>query len=510
MVVFTSDFWRKYPVKGGYLVAFFLLFQLNLSAQLFPVLVGQRFFDNKGIDVAGKLVRSESGNLWIGSHTRMHEDATQSNIWLLECDSLGDIRREKEIDLPGIEELGGIGLDSTGHLYFCGVTNTLTDPQEKGEAAYTGNMLVGSLDTEADLEWIQSFGGTHFDAAKAMAISGNRGIWVAGVSHSTFHGSRSNGQADLALLKTDDRGDLRLAKNIGTKGADWAQASFACANGDLLLAGVSTSDNGSGHGNGWVLCVSVAGQVRWSRSFPGTAGSQFHGLVQDATGRILAVGAQEFPDGDTDFWYVLLDADGRMLYQKVIKGPTREVFTAVDACADGGFILGGYTQPPMGKPRQNTSGDDFWLMRLNALAEPVWKKNYGGPDDERCTDVMEYRPGVYYALGDKYNRFTRSDSLADQDLWLLRIEEYPCDSIQGSIFVRAKDNRTDRALPTRFRARYSYGDRFLWDFGDGSTSTEEQPLKTYDLSGVYEVKLTIKMNESCSQTVTLPHLLEVW
>jgi len=84
------------------------------------------------------------------------------------------------------------------------------------------------------------------------------------------------------------------------------------------------------------------------------------------------------------------------------------------------------------------------------------------------------------------------------------------DSIEAGIFVRADDYRINRQTPTRFRARYRYGDRFLWDFGDGTTSREEQPLKTYDLPGVYEVRLTVFVNDQCYQTVTLPQKLEVW
>ncbi|MCB0841494.1 MAG: PKD domain-containing protein, partial [Bacteroidetes bacterium] len=88
--------------------------------------------------------------------------------------------------------------------------------------------------------------------------------------------------------------------------------------------------------------------------------------------------------------------------------------------------------------------------------------------------------------------------------------ELPSDSIQAGIFVRGDDNKITRQQPTRFRARYKYGERFLWDFGDGTTSTEEQPLKTYDISGMYDVKLTVFVNENCQETIILNPPLEVW
>lgn len=45
-------------------------------------------------------------------------------------------------------------------------------------------------------------------------------------------------------------------------------------------------------------------------------------------------------------------------------------------------------------------------------------------------------------------------------------------------------------------------DSYLWDFGDGTTSTDPNPLHTYTKGGVYHVKLTATNNTSCSASVT--------
>jgi PKD repeat protein len=43
---------------------------------------------------------------------------------------------------------------------------------------------------------------------------------------------------------------------------------------------------------------------------------------------------------------------------------------------------------------------------------------------------------------------------------------------------------------------------FLWDFGDGTTSTERSPFHTYTSSGDYTIRLTIAPTLSCAQTST--------
>lgn len=44
---------------------------------------------------------------------------------------------------------------------------------------------------------------------------------------------------------------------------------------------------------------------------------------------------------------------------------------------------------------------------------------------------------------------------------------------------------------------------FLWEFGDGETSTESSPIHQYDSTGAYTVHLTITTSEGCSERFTL-------
>ena len=42
-----------------------------------------------------------------------------------------------------------------------------------------------------------------------------------------------------------------------------------------------------------------------------------------------------------------------------------------------------------------------------------------------------------------------------------------------------------------FTAMINYGDVFLWDFGDGQTSSEKDPVHVYSTGGTYDVKLSV-------------------
>ena len=46
-----------------------------------------------------------------------------------------------------------------------------------------------------------------------------------------------------------------------------------------------------------------------------------------------------------------------------------------------------------------------------------------------------------------------------------------------------------------FRSYSTDADSYFWDFGDGNTSTEENPDYTYATGGLYKVKLTTKSSD---------------
>lgn len=53
---------------------------------------------------------------------------------------------------------------------------------------------------------------------------------------------------------------------------------------------------------------------------------------------------------------------------------------------------------------------------------------------------------------------------------------------------------------------------YLWDFGDGTTSTESNPVHTYADTGIYSVTLTIQVDSICvvTETITLNNIIHVF
>jgi gliding motility-associated-like protein len=92
-------------------------------------------------------------------------------------------------------------------------------------------------------------------------------------------------------------------------------------------------------------------------------------------------------------------------------------------------------------------------------------------------------------------------------------------SAEKTITVWPKPNAYFRPLPDRVRipgqkvtfANFSTNaDNLQWDFGDGSTSPEYEPVHQYTQTGFYDIQLAIESANGCQDTMTLVKGVEAY
>ncbi|MDX1906104.1 MAG: PKD domain-containing protein [Bacteroidia bacterium] len=471
------------------------------SGQSFPREEWTYTYDNGGDERPVRMVQLAGGELLLGGNSWFEEgDESCSNIWLVKADTLGQLIWERELGVAGCDELRGLAPTPDGGVVFAGVSNTLTHPDEASSPAYRADLLIGKVDARGTLRWIRHYGGIYTDQAYGIAAGRYDDLVVVGSTHSPHPGD--GGSGDIWILRTDESGNVYHQQHIGGAQPDWASAVVTGANGDAILSGVSWSPAPDvvpdAYGNALIARTTRAGHLLWQRVYALPGGSMFSDICEGPDGRLVVAGAVR-TSGDMDACWLRLTADGRKIQQSVSGIPGADAFTCVRSAAEDGYLLGGYTTT--GAARHPC------LLRLDSRGNTLWTGSFLGGGARTCHDVLYYRPGVWFLLADVPHM---ADPRRRGDFALIRLHELPADSIQAGIFVHTEANRISRETPTRFKAQYKYGERFSWDFGDGTTSAEEQPLKTYTFPGVYQVSLTVYASESCYQTVTLSRNLQVW
>lgn len=488
-----------------------------LQAQSFPELRWQKFLGFNGDDRATCVRRSSDKHLFVGGNIQEEEGRGPcSDLWVVKMDTNGKVLWERSFGGSGCDELRDMAATPDSGVIFVGITSSFIEHPEKGEEMFQGDFFIGKLNHDGTIGWLKTYGGIDLDQAYGIAKQGNEYVVAGASSSQNFDVVTELGMTNLWCVKVMPDGTKRTSWAYGGSKHDWGFSITACKNGDYVIVGYTASEDIDGterrtNGDGWILRIDRYGAMKWQKIFSGKFEDYFTDVAEDRDGRLVLCGVFESEEKSKQFWFLKLTSEGAKIYEKIFGDVQDEYTTSVTVAADGGYLLTGYSRYTSLVNEQIKGGEDFWVMRLDGRANVVWSTTYGGRDDERAHDIIEYRPGVYYAVGEKLNNFEAGGTLSrKKDFWILRIEEMQCEEIDIKVFTSLQDNTAYVNKSFKLKPVVEKGDSFLWDFGDGNHSRDREPVHTYTAPGVYEVKLTVFINNNCSKTYKLPNYIMVW
>ncbi|MDR1038664.1 MAG: hypothetical protein LBR80_00565 [Deltaproteobacteria bacterium] len=161
---------------------------------------------------------------------------------------------------------------------------------------------------------------------------------------------------------------------------DEFDAVAATSDGCMIVAASSLSADGDTEGNAarddvWILKLGRNGELEWKRTFEGIASDWADSVIESSDGNCVVAGGAISPDGDfqglhrgnSDGWAAKLDPSGNVLWRKNYGGEDNETAISVIE-ADGGFVIAGMADSP-GSGRG--CGKDFgvnalWIVILDA------------------------------------------------------------------------------------------------------------------------------------------------
>ncbi len=152
-------------------------------------------------------------------------------------------------------------------------------------------------------------------------------------------------------------------------------------------------------------------------------------------------------------------------------------------------------------PQTYCVGDTLVLTPTNqpAGAEAVWTLPTG---EEIISDVL-ILPLTSTALSGQFKmRYVSENCTGESTNMQITVLEKPFASFTVSPQM---DQLFAAPITFNFMNNSQNASAYLWDFGDGSTSTLANPSHTYNQSGRYVIRLTA-FNQQCSDVLTLPVL----
>lgn len=485
-------------------------------AQSYPVLEAQTFIGTAGKDIPKRLYRAPYGTLYITGATENIDGNWDGYVARL--DTANSIVWERNLRGNGNEVVVDV-MQRDSILYCAGSTGSALPHAEEGSQNFAADYFVLALHARTGrVLWQRTLGGAEADHATALAIMPNGDLLVTGTTASRNLDVQPDATQQLTngwLIQLSPKGMAVRYRVLGGSGHDMINSMAVCRSGGVLVAGVTYSKEMAGgaaqHGAPWVARLNDKLEMLWQFAYPQTGRYVVSRVIETADGGVLLAGGVERAElvgKGSQFWILRLNNRGEMVYEKTLGESGYEMLSAIATCADKGFVATGYSYYRSSGSAYFKGRHDLWGLRFDATGKLVWQQTYGGPGDERGVDILEAAPGRFVLLGQKENHFT-TDSSRKEDHWLLSITEHPCIDLKPAFRIEPEGTSYTRDEVLRFINTSAGGQRWYWDYGDGTHSTERSPVKKFSKSGRYRITLSVFMNESCRLTYSLPYTIEV-
>jgi len=323
------------------------------------------------------------------------------------CDAAGYCKGPAVKCVPGPCQLTGVCIASSGQCAF--------SPKSDGtfcndsDSCTTGDVCKSGTCVGSGHSMDIVLGvGTSLEAFEAAVLPATGGMVFGGwIFKSSLYDGWLTRLADGGAADWD---------NIITAGTATDRiADVVETTGGFVFAG-STSSKGAGQEDAWIgKRDPTTGGALWDKVYGGTATDRLDALVALPDGTFAAAGltasAGIAVSTGGDFLLLRVDKDGNELWKKAYGGAQQDYAHAIVALSDGGFALVGYTFS------KGAGGSDYWLVRTDAAGAPLWDKTFGGTGNEEAHGTAALPGDGLVLVGS-----TTSKGAGQMDGWVVRVD----------------------------------------------------------------------------------------
>jgi hypothetical protein len=236
-------------------------------------------------------------------------------------------------------------------------------------------------------------------------------------------------------ISTSQVPEIQWDMSYGGTNVDGPYGYILSQNKLIVIAAISLSNDVDvteyiGDGDYWLLATDSNGILKWENSFGGTSPETLYSIEASADSGYILCGYTYSIDGDitynhgnADIWIVKVDSTGVLQWQKTYGGSEFDDGRALKQTSDGGYIIVGSTKSVDGDITFNHGYIDAYVIKINSIGEIEWQKTYGGSLDDRARSIELTTDGGYIIGGfSESDDYDVAENKGDQDYWLFKID----------------------------------------------------------------------------------------
>ncbi len=243
------------------------------------------------------------------------------------------------------------------------------------------------LDPQGDTLWTRRYGGPGNDWGWDVRESEDGGFLVAGSTDGT-----EGGDKDAWLFRTDEAGELMWERRFGGQGEEEAWALERLEDGGVLLL-AQTDSWGAGREDVYLVRTDSLGETVWTRVIGDAGEDRAFALVPTEDGFVAVGSSRLVQDSDFDILLLKVSDTGELLWKRRYGGPNNDIGHGVMTSRDGGVLITGYGNS------FGAAGNDVYLIQVGADGTPLWRQTHGGPDDDRAMMSTSKVTGGQLSIG---------------------------------------------------------------------------------------------------------------
>lgn len=198
-----------------------------------------------------------------------------NDFLLVKYNSAGELVWQKSYGGSEIDNLTSVITTSDGGFAAVGTSEStnLSEITNNGER----DGIIVKYNSTGEVEWQKNYGGYENEEFSSIAITSDGGFIVTGfISSQNITGITNNGGMDACIVKYNSTGELVWQKNYGGNSYDSFTSIIVSSNGEIVVAGSSSSENITGITN---LGGGDALVVKYFINHAITISSTLHGAI---------------------------------------------------------------------------------------------------------------------------------------------------------------------------------------------------------------------------------------
>ena len=297
-----------------------------------------------------------------------------------------------------------------------------------------------------ELNYIKSFGGSNDDEANDIINTSDGGFMVIGSSTSSdgLIQNKMGLESDIILMKFDSDKSIEWVKNYGGSKDDRGQSVVEVSGIGYALLGYSMSNDGDASNNegfhdNWVILIDSKGDIIWEKSYGFSGHDHAYNIIKTKDGNLFFNGfldvtasrglgstkkvGKSIKHGVGEFWCHKIDLGGNILWRKYFGGTNNDRSYDSVETSDGDFLIVGSSESNDIDISSPKGSYDIWVIKLSSNGDLLWERSYGGSKYETANSIIQSADKKIHILGSTLsNDKNISFQMGSSDLWLLTID----------------------------------------------------------------------------------------